>query len=157
MPDESTRYYTRYLSQVTGPYPRSTIGRMAQSRRLTRGHEVSSDRQHWIPLEEFLVQDLSGKKTASQPASGPRYRATYRMEKIEERFSSEANVSRKRSADSNGFHVSPKVWLVGGGLFLLAIGALVIYMISGRQATARRMLISLNYAVAIEKPIQCVA
>jgi|GEM_PF-3877985 len=131
MPDETTRYYTRYLAQVTGPYPRSMIGRMAQSRRLTRGHEVSADRQHWIPLEEFLVQDLSSKKATSQTASGPTYRATYRMEKIEERFASQASVSRKRSMDGDGFHVSPKIWLVGGGLFLLAIGGLVIYMTSG--------------------------
>ena len=130
MPDETTRYYTRYLSQVTGPYPRSTIGRMAQSRRLTRGHEVSSDRQHWIPLEEFLVQDLSVKKTTTT-VTGPTYRATYRMEKIEERFDSPANISRKRSADGDGSHVSPKIWIAGGVAALLAIGALLLFLTSG--------------------------
>ena len=131
MPDETTRYYTRYLSQITGPYPRSTIGRMAQSRRLTRSHEVSSDKQHWIPLEEFLVQDSSGKSNTPQAFTGPTYRATYRMEKIEERFAAAPGASRKRSADGCGFHVSAKVWIAGGVFFLLAIGGLLIFLISG--------------------------
>ena len=80
IPQDITRdIYT----QVTRPYPRSTIGCMAQSRRLTRGHEVSSNKEHWIPLEEFLVQDGSvNKKSSIQRVSGPTYRATYRMEKL---------------------------------------------------------------------------
>ncbi len=132
MPDEITRYYTRYLSQITGPYPRSTIGRMAQTRRLTRGHEVSSDKQHWIPLEEFLVQDGSGNKKASTlTISGPSYRATYRMEKIDERFGPEAGGSRTRSADHSRSHVSPKVWIAGAACFVLAIAGLVIFLSGG--------------------------
>lgn len=130
MPDEITRYYTRYLSQVTGPYPRSTISRMAQSRRLTRGHEVSSDRQNWIPLEDFLVQDVSGRKNIPQTAPGHAYQATYRMRKTQDPIASQSNQHGKRSGDNGGFHVSPTAWLVGGGLLLLTIGALVLLMSS---------------------------
>ncbi len=131
MPDEPTRYYTRYLSQVTGPYPRSTIGRMAQSRRLTRGHEVSSDQQHWVSLEEFLVQDGSvNSKTSTPTVSGPTYRATYRMEKIEERFAPQPGGSRNRFADRGRSHVSAKIWIAGAACFVIAIAGLVIFLSS---------------------------
>jgi hypothetical protein len=103
---------------------------MAQTRRLTRGHEVSSDKENWVPLEEFLVQDES-RKPAAVTKSGPTYRATYRMEKIEERFASPSNNAGRRTELPGASHVSAKVWIAGAVVFVVAIAGLLIFLTSG--------------------------
>ena len=60
-------YYLKYNDRVSGPFPVDTLKTMANDGLVTNLHQISGDREHWIPFDQLELGDLSGK---GPPAGG---------------------------------------------------------------------------------------
>jgi hypothetical protein len=65
-------YYLRWRGLVSGPFPAEEIRNMLAEARITKHHQVSTDRQLWMPLfeSEWFISDCRGSPAPqrSEPA-----------------------------------------------------------------------------------------
>ena len=52
----ATTLHIRWRGQISGPYPMDVVVKMFKDNRITKHHEVSEDRIHWLPILRLDIQ-----------------------------------------------------------------------------------------------------
>ncbi len=73
---KETTYFVRWRGEVSGPYDISVLKDMLETGKVTKHHQISADRQSWVPIMSVLVeaptQSIAGKEdTAFLKATPP--------------------------------------------------------------------------------------
>ena len=74
---KETTYFVRWRGEVSGPYDISVLKDMLETGKVTKHHQISADRQSWVPIMSVLVEvptrSMTGKEEATffKPTAPP--------------------------------------------------------------------------------------
>lgn len=83
MLEEFSMYYVRWRGEVTGPFSGQQIRSLLEKGRLTRFHDISSDRLSWKQLQKFIEPSTSQMKATTAPQAKPSDLSTKQAQPVE--------------------------------------------------------------------------